>query len=320
MTSAFSSGMEELQKAIDEGKRKAAAANSGGGTGSSLQYFRWDDGEKKILRFLADDMVTADFYDFIINKSGQTTNFMVNPGDPDRLKRYMSPTPGIGWRKPFKSDKIEEPKAAKKTVAVAVLREEKRNSEGKLVVEDYIYDREVNGVKLPSRFFGIVQQGHKNFWGTILTYGHRFGGLSGIDLEITRSGASLDTAYNIIPILPADPALESAEAVKNFYFYGQKWDKEDPQRFLKCPMTTVEWAEYFSSEERHQHWLTPDGGSGPSGEASRPAWVPPASSGLGEFAAGTTHNPAPDEAQAGPPPSATTFESLQDTLLKGHKS
>jgi hypothetical protein len=299
MAPGFQSGIQHLQEAIEAGKRRAES--SGGSPGSSLNYFNWAPGDKKIIRFPADDMITGQFYDFIVDKGGKTKNFMVDPDDPDRLSRYRSATPGIGWKKPFNSDTLEEPKATTRAVQVAVLRQEVTDPvTGQLKREDYIYDREVDGKIYPSRWFGIVQQGVNNFWHTLaVSCFKRFGSLATMDYEITREGKSLDTKYSIIP-LPEDPNLNNTDIVKKFYFYGEKWDPNDEQRFLKCPQTTHEWAAYFSGEERHQHWLVPD-----LGTTSSPAG--------GQGFAG-----AADEAQSGPPApaSGTQFETLADTLLK----
>lgn len=303
---AFTTGMQALQDAIAQAEQKAEAAKSGG-SGKALTYINWKPGEKKILRFLTDDTITEDFYSFIIDKGGQTKNFMVDPSDPHRLQRYMSPVPGVGWRKRPNAP-IEEPVTQKMSVCVAVLREEKPGEDGKLVIEDYLYDRVVNGITYPSRTFGIVQQSINNFWHTLgVSCFKRFGTICDRDYEITREGEGFATKYSIIP-LPEVPELNSVEAVKQFYFYGWDWDDNDADRFLKCPQTVLEWANYFSSEDRYKHWLTADGAT------PTPAPTP---SGLDEFAKDTTRN---DEAQAAVmPPSGTKFSTLRETLLKPDK-
>lgn len=301
--SSFLSGMDHLNAAIESGKRRAEAGGGGISPGSALNYFSWKGGDKKIVRFLADDMITGEFYDFILANNGKTQNFMVDPADPERLMRYRSVSPGIGWRKPFNSNTLEDPKKTKRAVCVAVLRTEVRDSEtGKLKVEDYLFDREIDGKTYPSRWFGIVQQGINNFWHTLAVSCYkRFGSIATMDYEITREGDGLDTKYAIIP-LPEDPVLNNTQIVKDFYFYGQPWNENDPDRFLKCPQTTQQWAEYFSSEARHARYLTPENAS----QASAPQQT-----GLGEFSSTTTHN---DEAQA-MRTSGTEFSTLADTLL-----
>jgi hypothetical protein len=204
------------------------------------------------------------------------------------------------------------------SVAVAVLRNEVQR-DGKLVIEDYLYDKDVDGTPVPARFFGIVQQSISNFWHTLaVSCFKRYGTICDRDYEVSREGEGFDTKYSIIP-LPEVADLTDIEVVKRFYGYGAPWNAEDPQRFLKCPMTTAEWASYFSGEERYQFWLTPDGGQvhGMTESGSHTTYT---SSGNDEFHPATTLN---DEAQAMAaavtPSSSTQFSTLQESLLEAAK-
>lgn len=300
---AFNSGMQALQNAIKDSEKRAEAAQSG--VGRSLGYINWKPGEKKILRFLTDDIITEPIYDFIVDNTGQTKNFLVDPADPDRLKRYMSPTPGIGWRKEFQTGRLVEPKPTKKGIGLAVLRKEVPGG-GRTQIEDLLYDKEIDGKTYPSRTFGIVMQSITNFWHTLATSCFsRYGTITNLDYEITRTGEGKNTQYSILPY-PEVPELNTVEAVQQFYFYGQEWDEKDELRFLKCPMTLDDWGKYFSGEERYKHWLAPKDGSVQATVQTT------SNSGLGEFHSSTTHN---DEAQA-EQTSGTSFASLQETLLK----
>jgi hypothetical protein len=335
MTQHFSSGSEVLAQAIEEGKRKSDAARSAA-SGKSLQYFNWRPGDKKIIRFINDDYITEYFYDFILDRTGNTKNFMVDPSDRERLFRYINRQTGVGMRRNPKTMVLEEPQLPtpeakgpgaprKMAVCVAVLRTEVRR-EGKLVIEDYLYDRDDNGTAFPARYFGIVQQSISNFWHTLIVSCHaRYGTLCDRDYEVTREGEGFDTKYSIIP-LPEVPELTDTEMVKKFYGYGDPWDANDPHRYLKCPMTTHEWAEYFSGEERYRFWLDPAAAPAETESAPAPAAAPAGGgytpSGIDEFHKDTTHN---DEAQAMAPvqttsSSATSFATLQDELLNAAKN
>ena len=299
---AFTTGFQALQDAIKTGKEKAEA-RAAGASGASLGYFGWKQGDKKIIRFLTNDILTEDFYTNIICKDGKARTFLVDPADTDRLNHYRSPTPGIGWKKEF-SGEIVEPYTTRQTVNVAVLREEVL-VDGKLVVQDHISEKEFNNTKYPARFFGIVQQAISNFWEPLATGVYeRYGSICDRDLEVSRTGSAKNTNYSFIP-LNQDPALATEEAVQQAYFYGAEWNAEDPDRFLKCSMTLNQWATYFSGEERYAHWLTPD--------SSTPATTTTSGGGLGEFHPTTTSNP--DEAQA-VSPTGTQFSSLRESLLK----
>jgi hypothetical protein len=343
----FNTGFGYAEEAIKEAERRAEAAKTFA-AGSQLNYINWKPGDKKIVRFLTDAVVTEDFATFILDKTGSTKNFMVDPADPHRLDRYRSPVPGIGWQKEYKTQILKEPYYAKQTACVAVLRDEVPKADGSgLEVIDYIYDRDLTDKEgnviatVPSRYFGLVlQKTASNFWQGLTTCWARNGTICDRDYLIERSKGSGAASYSHIPIDP-DPDLASEQAVQMFYFYGQEWDADDPDRFLKCPQTVTDWAAHYSSEDRYKHWLVPDGVSGLRGTTNfppnttitppaqtaavpqaQPAITNPGSSGLGEFHPETTSNPTAvaDEAQAtqlpAMPTAGTVFGSLKETLLK----
>lgn len=299
-------GIQALQDAIKAGKERAEAAKAASGVGSSLGYFNWGAGDKKVLRLLTDEIITAEFYTNILNNKGKTANFLVDEADPDRIRRYMSPTPGLGWQKEWGTGNLIEPQTRQMTVGIAVLREEVLR-DGKMVVQDHIYEKDVNGEKIPARFFGIIQQAHSNFWEPFASscYERHGNTFCSRDYEVMRTGVQRNTTYQFIP-LSEDPTLPNEQAVQQNYFYGAEYNKEDPDRFLKCSMTLMQWATYFGGEERFKHWLTPDGGSTPT---------PNGGSGLNEFHRDTTSNPG-DEAQATPPPVSGQFAALREQLAK----
>jgi hypothetical protein len=342
-SSEFNTGLGYVHEAIKEAQRKAEAAKSFA-PGATLNYLNWKPGDKKIIRFLTDKVITEDFATFILDKNGQTKNFMIPRSDPHRLDRYRSPVPGIGWQKKYKTNELIEPYFTKQTACVAVLRDEVMGPNGKLEVIDYIYERDLTDKEgnvlgtAPSRYFGIVLQNTSSFWqGLATSCYNRFGTICDHDYIIERLDVPGAARYSHIPIEPKDPDLASEEAVQAFYFYGQKWDTADPDRFLKCPQTNPEWAEYYSSEDRFKFWLVPDetplrGAATPTPQPSRgidfsrlgqPAATPVPATGLGEFHPDSTTNPASvaDEAQvSGQPPAMPTagekFGTLKETLLK----
>src|ERR1700729_3371542 len=100
---AFTSGMQALQSAIKDNKEKAAARDAGEGGGTPfLSWFTVKAGQKQIVRFLTDDIITEDFYNNILCNDGKTRSFLLPEGESQAyLERYMSPDPGIGWKKEF---------------------------------------------------------------------------------------------------------------------------------------------------------------------------------------------------------------------------
>jgi hypothetical protein len=341
----FNTGLGYVQEAIAEAQRKAEAAKSFA-PGATLNYLNWKPGDKKIVRFLTDKVITEDFATFILDKTGSTKNFMIDPADPHRLDRYRSPVPGIGWQKEYKTNALKEPYYTKQTACVAVLRDEVMGSNG-LEVIDYIYERDLTDkdgnvtATVPSRYFGVVLQNTASFWQALANSCFtRFGTICDHDYLIERLNIPGAARYSHIPIEPKDPDLASEAAVQAFYFYGQPWNAEDPDRFLKCPQTCPEWAQYYSSEDRYKFWLVPDGSTGRGAtnpttsqtskgldfsRLGQPAVVPsaPPSPGaplgsLGEFHKDTTSNPAStaDEAQVPQQPSAMPTSGEQFAHLK----
>lgn len=309
-------GLSALQSAIKAGKE--ASDNKSNFRGPSYNYFTWKPGDKKILRFLTDDILVADFYEFIVSNDGNTKSFLLDPAKGDFVKKYMSPTPGLGWRKNFApGGGYEEPKLRRIAVGPAVLRDEVPDGKGGIKVVDHFEKIEIKGNTYDARHFGIVQQSLPNFWEILAGMAGRYGGLTTLDYEITREGERFDTKYHIVPILSADDELKDPANVAKFYGYGRPWPKnphkddkgqeiKDPDqkdveawnsRFLFCPQTLAQWSDNFGSEDRAKFWLTPKDGAQPV------AAVEP--SGL---------YPAADEAQASPPPVAAVPNN-SDTLM-----
>jgi hypothetical protein len=308
---AFTTGIQALKNAVQEGKDRAAEREASGGGRPFPGYFSWKPGDKKIIRFLTDDIITEDFFTNVICNDGKTRTFLPDPVDGQgRLHRYMSADPGIGWKKEFGGD-VVEPYSTRQTVGIAVKREEVLRGD-KLVVQDDKTEKEFNNQKYQTLFFGIVQQSISNFWDPLISsVADRYHSICGLDLEVVRTGDSKNTNYGFMPLIVV-PELATVEAVQQAYFYGNEWNAEDPDRSLKCPMTLMEWAVYHSSEEYYAKWLTPK-----DAQASNTPTSPPtggtntlSSSGLGEFKASTTSNPA-DEAQA----TSGSFASLRQNLI-----
>lgn len=305
-----------------EAAQKAGTAPKGGGGHSGLGYASWKDGDTLILRFLTDDPLTVDFYEFVNvtnpeaipeGKTAATQSFIVAPdlhsGDPnwkgeDWVLKYG------GKCKEYGSSELSTPIPRTRTVSIAVLREEvTRKVDGKTVVEyqDVLREIDIKGEKFPAREFVIVKQSYSNFWEQIVGYYHEYGTICDRDYKITRHGSTTDTSYIAIP-KREDPDFD-LKALQAKYGYGTGADADgnpltadSPDRFLYCPQTLQEWAEFYSNEERVKRFL---GGT------------PVAASGMDEFHPATTSNPVADEAQAAPP-STTDFGSLR-ARLEAHR-
>lgn len=310
-------GFEAVQNAIAESENRQGRTG-----GAGLQYFNWKSGDTKILRFLTDAVITADFYEFVMTKDGKPKSFMVDPAKGDPLPRYVRGI--IGKRKDFKSQQYVDAKPRSMTVGLAVLREERPGPDGKMEIVDALREIEVDGKKYPARVFGIVQQSPSNFWPQVVAAFRRYGTICDRDFEIGRQGDKLDTKYTAMPLEPL-PGLRSHDEVQGFYGFGKEFDKEDPDRYLYCPQTLAQWADHFSSEDRYKFWLTPDEKTPPEllrepgGQFSAPA---PSGSPWETTPAAQPVAPSSDpwsSTPEEPTASPASFDNVRDQLLARHK-
>jgi len=306
------SGFAHLKQTIDDAK------NRGDFSGGSLGYFSWKDKDRKIVRFLTDDPIIADFHEFIVTNDGKTKSFIIDPDKGDFVTKYATPSPevggGLGWRMDYRTKQPSEHKPVKKGVVVAVERQLVPRQGGGFDVVDLIEDIDFKGESFKSRNFGLITQGLKNFWNSLIGYHGLYGTICDRDYSIERVGADKHTEYRIVPVDPVDE-LRDLKVVQEFYGYGREWNDDDPERFLFCPQTLHEWADYHSSEERAKFWLLPKADEPPvnGNPADAPVFAQPSAS-----APAFSDTSTPDEAQAAPqvaPPTGTDFASLRAKLM-----
>lgn len=277
---------------------KQAAQQSGNYSGGKVNYFKWDNGDKKIIRFLTDDIITARFYEYVVDARGKFQNFIYAPdvfgeGTEDFVKKYGGKRYENGNTGP-----LIDPKLTERTAGIAVLRKEVPKAGGGVEIVDYTEDITVGEQQFKARWYGIVRQAYGNFWHMLSDLGMRYGTLCDRDYEIKRTGERLDTKYSIIPLDP-DPDLKDVENLHKYYGYGKPWDNNDPNRFLNCPQTLHQWAERYGSEERVKYFLSPES------QETTPVVTPaPRAADSG------------DEAQASAPEGTEFGASLKDLLLK----
>ncbi|QDF18637.1 ssDNA-binding protein [Gordonia phage Pupper] len=265
-------GLDALKSAIK------SAASAGGAFGGKLAYANWKDGETHVIRFLTDveDILTCDFYEYIVDKDNKTQNFTVLPDVVEGAEDWVIKLGGKTREKGMTGDLVD-PRPKQRTVAIAVLREEDPQViNGRTVIKyrDVIEEIEVKGEKYPARKFLLVKQSHKNFWQPMVGFYDEYGTLCDRDYKITRQGAKTDTTYQIVP---KDPDGSDFDIKKHYegYGYGRPYDEEDPDRYLFCPQTLPQWAESYGSEERVRYFLLGEreasGDSKPSGGSATKA-------------------------------------------------
>ena len=243
-------GLAALKDSIERGKTKFS-----GGGGGRLNYFAWkEDGDKFVVRFLTDDVITTRFYEWVMTKDGKSTRDFISAPDyfdnptTDWVQKYQ------GQSRDFKTKQLLPAKSREMTVGMAVMREEYTDSEGQPAVRDKLDKTEVDGTKFDTRWFGIIKQAHGNFWDNAMVYYSRWGTLCDRDYEITRTGKGVDTKYHFLA-LDKDPALKNEAEVQKAYGYGAKRPEGDPKRFLYVPQTLKEWCDQYASEDRARYWL-----------------------------------------------------------------
>ena len=299
-------GFGAVNKSLEEAKARQAQGFAG-----KLNYFTLKDGESKTVRFLTDEVLTTRFYEYVVNNQGKFTDFIQatdlhDGAGEDWVLKYGGKQHEDVMRGP-----LVTPTSKERSVGLVVLREENpREIDGRVKIsyQDHLYEITVNGENYPARWFGILKQSHQLFWNQMSGYHHEYGTICDRDYKIRRVGSQLDTSYQIIP---RDPDADfDIQRLQEDYGYGRTVDpatiKSDPERFLYCPQTLIEWAEYYAGEERAKYWL-----GDPKAATSEPE-----SSGIDEFHKDTTKNPDPvaDEAQAASAPSSTDWASLRSRL------
>jgi len=258
-----------MQEAVERGKERAASVGTGGG--GSLRGMKWKPGEKKIIRFVhhSDHFITAHFYNGVICNDGSVRTFIFDPRRGDLVAKYRAAAAAvgstIGMMREYGSNALKEPETREQTIGIAVVRKERlvagTTGAQTEVVDDEYYET-VENQQLPARLFGLVQQSESNFWSHIAGIARRYGDPCTYDIEIIRTGQK---DYSMVPF-PAVDALRDPGTVEQFYGYqcdqhvppGQSrppWNNEDPQRFLFCPRTLDDWADYFGSEQWIRKWF-----------------------------------------------------------------
>lgn len=314
-------GFAAAKEAMDKAK------NSGSGFARRLDYFNLKDGESIVVRFLTDEPLTVNFFEYVFDVKGKPQNFIdatdLHSEDPDWN--------GEDWVKKYKGKSKDkgltgewcEPKARERTVALCVLREEAPREEvdGKKVAMSYRDalitwkakdEKDGPEKEFPARQFLVVKQAYKNFWSQLIAYHMEYETICDRDYKITREGGGTDTVYNIVP-KREDPDFDILELQARYGYgtgktvEGEELTPDHPDRFLYCPMTLEEWAEDHASEKRVRHFLVGDDKK-VDGESNGSAATESSSLHSGD-----------DEAQAAPPPEASKDLSDLRARLERHK-
>jgi len=294
----FERGLEAMSNAINASQSSF---------GPRLNYINWKDGDKKVIRFLTNDMIVGQFAEWVQtnNEKIPATDFLIDPDTENFVAKYG------GLSKEYGTGNLVPPKLTKRGVSIVVIRNEVPDGKGGTKVVDVEEGVTVEGKVLVGRHFGVLKQSLGNFWQHFQGQARRNGTICDRDYEVIRRGKDKDTKYDIVGIDPKsdDPFLDLAK-LQEHYGYGRKYNEADPERYLYCPQTLEEWAADHSSEDRARRLLQ---------GAQRPSITVTNGNGFMEFDRNTTSNPgfetrvADDEAQA-VPSSGSQFTDFRDSF------
>lgn len=242
----------------------AQAETRGLGEPGYLPQIYWTDDRssaqpkdyKKVVRFLTDDIWTVKFYEYLTINDGVSKRDFIVPKTVDPALKEDWIKDNVKVKNDF-SGKMEAPWGREMTVGIVVLREEYiaevngervfkyRDKETEVEVEETYEENgeeKTRTVKKMVKTYGIVKQGHKNFWSYLVAYFQKFGTIIDRDYTIERNGSGAnDTQYLFLPGNPI-------EGLKT---------KEDLDKVYSPPMSLEEWIREQASQERVKKLLLP---------------------------------------------------------------
>lgn len=244
--------------AVEEGGSK-------GGFSGRLSYFNLKPDETTVIRFITDldeDVLTLDFWEFIVDNKGGTQNFAVaadvydNENQTDYVLEYGA------QQKAFGSNEVSEPTPKTRSVGLAVECEEystEVNGKKKLAYRPAEVDIETKNGTVKGYKFLIVKQAYKNFWGPLKSHWEENGNtICDRYYKVKRVGGGNDTNYTFMEKSP-DPEWEddpqaAYEALKAQFGYGGP-PVDGDERFKFVPQTLEEWAKDSCSKDRVDYFL-----------------------------------------------------------------
>lgn len=293
-----------------------------------INYFGLkNSGDVMFVQFLDDDIVTAKFYERIINNTGGTQDFILAPDlyqyDPDwKGEDWVKKWKGSDWANahlPFNSNTPKEPKLRELTIGMAVMLEAIPGTQPAQYREQGV-KIDAEGTEFDGFHFMVVKQALGNFWDQMVGYHGLYGTLCDRPYRIERRGTKLKTEYHAIGLAPhpdweygppgseePSPSLLKLQA-KYGYGVTLKEDAEsDPpgykweNRYFYAPTTIAEWCERRASEDYAAYWLDPNATHLDKAADSKPVT---ASELINGTPAGAISTPAPAPAAPPTPPPA----------------
>jgi hypothetical protein len=216
---SFRKGLEAVQESIDRSNNRPQR-------GSKKNFFKWENGESKYIRFLTegDEIILTYFHEMILAHDGSKRSFVCR-------QEVDSPCELC--------DRGE--KRRELGLGVAVAREEGKDENGKDSIVDVTMEVEVedeNGNKSLKTvpWVGILQQAPRNFWSAFWAIYDKSGTLKSRDYEVTRRGGGMETQYQ--PFWDLDVEIPNIDT-----------------RYAKFLPDVEGMLEFMSGQEYYDKWL-----------------------------------------------------------------
>lgn len=214
----FRKGIDEVQKSAERNRFSGGRTN----------YFKWEPGESKTLRFLTEgnEIVLTNLHEFVTCFDGSKRSFVCRR-EVDEVCELCS-TPDVRRREV--------------AYAAAIWREQKEDKSFGTKTETI--EVEDNGKKVTKNvpWVGVLQQAPRNFWGWFYEAFEKRGTLLDRDYSVTRRGKGMETDYQPYPedsqemdlskfdeFKPDLEAMLSRQASKEYYdrfLHGITTDEE----------------------------------------------------------------------------------------------
>lgn len=236
---ALRQGMDQVDAAIERAKS--------GGTRTPLNFFKWDDKETKVIRFLTEgtDVYLLNVHEWVPCQDGKHRSFICRKEVGEECELCENPSEQFNKKREL-------------GFALAVLREpvydDVDDRKRQVSYQDYTeeYEDEEGNTKIRP-WVGIVRQAPSNFWTYISAIYEKKGSLRAQDLEILRKGADKNTSY---VVFPGDPAVE----IPNI---DERYAKFTPD--LGAMLEGMGSKDYYN---QHLHGISKDKGSNGNGDST----------------------------------------------------
>ena len=253
------SGYRTGYAVVEETAKRNAEAQQAGNIFHAIEALRdiyWkNDGDKHIVRFLSDEIVTFPIHEAWKTVDGKYRNIACTAGFPDGDKLNRPCVICANYKNPFDSTKPATPRLVSLAIVLEQEKEGKKYIDSTRELELLSVAGDLNSPKSKGEqpIFGLVKQGNK-FWNDVNGYYSEFDTTVDRPYSIIRRGVKKDTTYTIAA-LNEDTEFDTPQKL---------WDKYDIPEVegFKDPIVghIVKYLQKIGSQAWIDRWLgTGDG-------------------------------------------------------------